>query len=258
MSIWFFLWLFLSLGLIYFMAWTGFILVRQKRAWQAFALQKNLRYRAASMMASPEMNGSYEGYPVSLFTGEHGGEDSRGTRKLTAVEVKLQSVMPFEGGVASGDMVQIIRGLSLRDEFVPGIEGWDKEYIIMGDHRAGLETYFDEARLKALLSLLRMKNVWVIFIFRSEMTLLRIDTPHPLDSLKALEKIMSKMVQAARVLELKPGESAQIKSEMVKRPVKEVALALDEEKQVAASGLQLEEDEAAPEIPQTPDQDPHS
>ncbi len=249
MSIWFVLWLFLSLGLLYFMAWTSFILLRQKRAWQSFATQKKMRYRSLSTMSSPEISGSYEGYTVSLFTGEHGGEDRRGTRKLTAVEVRLQSVLPFEGGMASADMVEVIRQLGFREEWQPSIPEWDKSYIIAGEHRAALDTYFDEARLKALLSLAKMKNIWVILVFRGDIALLRIDTAHPLDSVKSVEKILNKMVQVASVLELKPGESATIKSEMVRRPVKEISLALDEEKASAALGLQLEDEAEKPEEP---------
>ncbi len=204
-------------------------------------------------MAAPEMNGVYDGYSISLFSSEHGDEFATNARKLTAVEVRLQSQMPFEGGAASGDMVRILQALEFREEWVPSHPEWQKEFLICGDARTALSVFFSNDRLNALLSLMKMSNVWAIYVFRGDINLLRIDTPYPLDNQKKLEAIIKKMVGIARVLELKDGEGGRIKADMVRKPVKEVALEVKEGTQSPA--FELEEEPVA-EVPAEPDAEP--
>ncbi len=248
MSIWFLIWLFLSGALLYFLAWTIYILFRQKSAWKKFAAQKKLRYRPGTLFGSPEISGSADKRTISFFVSEHMAADARSSRKLTAIEVKLSSQMPFEIGIASGGMVPMLKHFSFREELRPDYPKWDKNYIAAASSRMALESYLTPERLEALTSMMRIRNGWTIFICRGETTLLRFDTPDALDTVEKLNRIFTKMYAVADALELRKGEEGILKSEAAKRSVKEINIAVDERDFHEAKGFQLEE-EHVPEAP---------
>lgn len=237
MNIWFFLWLFLSAGLLYFFGWTLFILYRQKRAWQAFARMHRLRFQAHGLFAAPEVHGSFQDYSISLFTGAHALPDGRSARKMTALEIKLKSTMPFAAGIASGGMTPLVQRLGLREEYRPEHAGWKDSYVASGDTQMVLKAYLTEARLQILGKLMAVKNAWVIFVCREDVTLLRLDTPDPLDTPKKLEAMVGKMLAAARALELESDEGAKLKAEALKVSRKETVLATPQD----APPLELED-----------------
>lgn len=240
MSIWLLIWLLLSSALIYFMAWTMYVLFKQKKAWKGFAARNNMRYRENKLLSPPEITGNYGDYSVHLFTGEHISRDMRGSRKLTALEIQLSTKLPVPGGVASGGMVDVIQGMTLKDELQPDHSGWDKAWIARSSNRNVLKEYFNPQRLEAITSLMKMKNTWIILVFREDFTLLRMDTPDPLDSDKKILHILKKMTETARILELKAGEDSRLKTVESTRPVKQAKLEAGGVKD--ADGLQLEED----------------
>lgn len=243
MSIWFLLWLFLSGALLYFLGWILYILVRQKQAWKIFAGQKKLRFKDGSLMASPEMSGTVDNYPVSFFVGEHLAKDARASRKLTALEIKLKSKMPFAGAMASGGMVPLIQSMQFKDEVRFDHPQWDKNFIALSSSRLALMAYMNKERLDALTSLMRIRNGWVAFVFRDDLVLLRFDTPDPLETQEKLGKILQKMLSLAQILELKPGEEGLLKSEAAKKPPKEVSIAVDERDFKEAKTFELEDDD---------------
>ena len=245
MSIWFFLWLFLSGALLYFLGWTLLILFRQKQAWKTFAARKKFRYRTTSLMASPEMNGPVDGHSVSFFIGEHVTPDGRASRKLSAIEVQLSSKMPFEGAIGSGGMVQLVQSLRMKEELSPNHPKWDKNYIAATSSAFALESYLTPERLEALTSLMKIRNGWVMLIFRGETMLLRFDTPDPLDSFEKLDKILQKVMETVSALELKAGEDGRLKTDAARKPVKEVSLSVDERDFKEAGAFQLEDDQSS-------------
>lgn len=245
MSIWFYVWLFLSGALLYFLGWTLFILFRQKQAWRAFAAEKKLRYRTASMMASPEMSGTVDGRAVSFLIGEHISQDGRSSRKLTAVEVQLLSKMPFEGGIANGTMVSVVQSLRLKEEINPNHPKWDKNYIAAASSGFALESYLTPERMEALTSIMKIRNGSMILIFRGDMMLLRFDTPDPLDKKEKLSKILAKLNETAKLLELKAGEDGRLKADAARAPVKAVSLQVDERDFKESSGFALEDDQSS-------------
>ncbi len=230
------------------MGWNLFILYRQKEAWRSYAARMKLRYRATSFFRSPDVSGTVDGYTVSILVGEHLIADGRSSRKLSAVEVQLSSKMPFDGGVASGGMVQILQGVALKEEFRPSHPKWDKEYIAVASSRFALEAYLTPERIEALGTLMKIKNGWVILLFRGDTMLLRFDTPDPLDKTEKLAKLVARMIEVARILELKAGESGTLKAEATRKPVKEINL---DASRTGDSGisLALEEDPKPAELP---------
>lgn len=227
MNIWLILWFILASSLLCFFVWTFYILVRQKAAWKAYADKRNFRYKPGSFMGSPEVAGTIEDHTVTIFSSEHISPNARGTRKLTAIEVSLNSIMPIVGGVASGGMIPILKLLNLKQEYTPKHPDWNKAYVAAGSNRYVLEAYLSDARVAALCSLMQMKHAWVILVFRGDAMLLRVDMPDPLDNPSKVDKIIKQMVDVAKILELQAGESNRLKSEEVKSAAKNVALEVD-------------------------------
>ena len=212
MYIWIFVWLLLSTTLLYFLGWTLYILYRQKKAWRAYGQAKKLRYNPKQYFTSPDLSGVVYGYTVNLFTGEHAVAEGRGTRKLTAIEINLSTRLSFNLCVASGGMVSLARQMGFKEEIRPAHADWDKSWLASASNLAGLEAYLTPERLAALIPIMKMKNTWVIVIFRQDTALLRIDTPDPLDNTAKLDKILKLLTQTASALELKGGEDARLKS----------------------------------------------
>lgn len=243
MTIWFILWLLLAGSLIAFLVWTLLILLRQKTGWKLYATKRDLRYKPNALMESPEMEGVIEDYTVSLFSREHISEDVRGVRKLTAIEVKLHSIMPIEGGLANGGMVDIIKEQSFKQEYVPKFDRWKKEYIAAGGNRNVLATYLNDERLEALCDLMKIKHAWVIFIFKGDAMLLRVDTPMPLDGAKKVDTLVKQMITTAKILELKKGEGETLKSAEIQSAAQNVTLDVDDKTLEDAPAFELEDHE---------------
>ncbi|GJL85172.1 MAG: hypothetical protein DHS20C02_09470 [Micavibrio sp.] len=217
----------------------------QKRSWRSFAAKNKLRYGIGKAFGAPEITGSFDGYKIAVLTSEHATPDARGSRKLTAVEVALKSEMSFPGVVGSSGMVPLVQSLNFGGEIHPEHENWDVSYIARSKNEAAMEGYLSKERLDVLTSLMKVKNFWVIFIFQEEGTLLRIDTTDPLQAPERLEKLVKKLISAARILELKKGEEDRLLSLKSKKKVKsrQETIAIPEGPEDEKIELELEEDE---------------
>ncbi len=206
MNIWLLLWVLLTVALIGFSIWTFSILMQQKRAWKIYSDKRKLRYASGCVMGSPDMDGAIDDHKISFFVGEHVAADARNSRKLTAIEVRLNSIMPIAGAVASGGMVPIMQGMNWKFEYVPEHESWKKDYVVNTENKDVMAAYLSDARVAALTKLMAIKNAWVILIFKDDAMLLRLDTPDPLVSAKEIDSYAKQMLAAAAVLELADGE----------------------------------------------------
>lgn len=240
MSVWIFLWLLVSAALIYFSAWTSLIVLKQKRNWADFAQRHKLRFQAETLLNPPKMGGLYKGYEISLFPSEHTTSDSRGIRKLTAIEVMLKSAMPCEGAIGSGGMVQLIQDLDFTEEIRPQEKWWNPSHIIKTSHSGKMEAYLTPERLKILMALSKIKNIWMIFIFRGPSTILRIDTPDGLETIPKLEKILKAMLETAQALELAEGEYSRLN--LIKKKAGAASAKLKAPEPEGPPSLQLEDE----------------
>ncbi len=217
MSFWLFIWMLLSGALIGFSVWSFYISHAQKQAWRAFAEKNKLRFEMGKPLSTPEVTGSYDDYMIGVLTSEHTTADSRGIRKLTAVEVALKSEFPFAAAVASGGMVPLMKIPDFGNEIRPEHEGWDPSYIVRSKNTDAMEGYLTKERLDILATLMKVKSFWVVFIFRDEGALLRVDTPDPLQDSVKLESFIKRLIAAARKLELASGEGDRLMSLKAKK-----------------------------------------
>jgi len=245
MSIWVFLWFVLSAILIFFSVWTLHILLQQKRAWRVFADKYKLTYQGGRLFDSPSVSGLYKNYSISLFTGEHAREDIRNNRKLTAIEVEVESALPMEGAIGTHGMADIVRGLDYAHRLKSEEYGWGQEAAIRIDEPAMLQKYLTEERVQALSELMKVVNAWVIFIFVRNKTLLRLDMPNPLQNPKKMDVLLNKMIEVARVMELDKAEKTALEKMRGKEatgPAAPGASVLDVSEEASVS-FELEEDD---------------
>lgn len=250
MNIWFFIWLLLSGSLLFFAGWTVYILYMQKKAWRDFATRNKLRYNGGRFFASPEISGTYEGHTISIFTSEHLSEDVRGSRKMTAIEISLHSRMPFNGALASGGMVSIVQQATAYNEEVrPEHKDWQTSYIARANSANALEAYLTPSRLDTLTGLMKMKNAWFIIVYEKKDTLMRIDTTDPLDEPGKIDRILKKLTEAAKALEIGEAEHKALEKLAAEKRRKPKTKAIDVKEDDLAVSLELEDDDETAELP---------
>jgi len=239
-SIWFVLWVIISVALLYFSGWTYLILYRQKKAWKAFSAKHKLRYIPGKFTDAPQIKGVYSGYEVHIFSSEHQSPDVRGSRKLTAIEIDLKSKAPVNMVAASSGMVSMAEAMGLPSTVMVEHDSWADENLIQSDNADIAQAYFTPARLTALQKVIAIKNSMVIFVFRPQIGLFRIDLSDPLDNEEKEERLLKNLIKVVEQLELDDGESSKLKSVSAKKA--KATPVLDVSDSGGDSGLSLEED----------------
>lgn len=219
------------------------MIIRQRRAWRFYADRRKLRFHSSGLMSTPTLNGTIEEYTVSIFASEHSELDERSQRRLTAIELTMNSCLPVHAAFASGGMVEIVERLNIAKEFKPNVKGWDDSYIIRTRDIAVTQGYLTEDRLNQVVGLMRMDKAWVVIMFVQEQGLIRIDTPLPLDSPKKIDLVIKQMINAARVLELKDGEVKDLMRRRLDEEASRKTLDIDDDLLDDHLGLELEDDE---------------
>lgn len=241
----FVMWILISTFLLGFWFWTTYVLYKQKSAWKKYAEKRKLRYVAGGFYDSPGIEGVVDDYTVAIFTADHSHLDERSQRKLSSVELALKSAVPVSTYLATGRMVGILKQMLLPQEYRPEHMGWDDSYAICSTEQAVAEAYFTPERLDAILSLTKIKNLWVVVLFFDGRGLLRIDLPDPVVDERRLDILMKKLIEVAGVLELKKGEDLTIMQKVrdIKSGQGKIKIA-DETELSQLTGLTLElEDE---------------
>ncbi|MCK5385507.1 MAG: hypothetical protein KAJ29_07990 [Alphaproteobacteria bacterium] len=241
MTVHFYIWLFISLFLLGFWGWTLLIVTQQKRAWKVFAEKRKMRYHNTGMFSTPMVSGAIDSYGVSLFASEHSELDARSQRRLTVIEVSLQSDFPFSCAVASGGMVSVVDAFDIRHEYKPQIKGWDNSYVLRTSDLQMVQNYFTDERMQKILDLMKIEKAWIILIVFEDRGILRLDTPYPIDNPSELDKLIKQMIDAARAMEMKKGESKDLIRKQSEKVSGQPVLDVDEDLFEDHLGLELEE-----------------
>lgn len=241
LSLTFLLWFSISLFLVCFWVWTIYAVLKQKKAWKFYADMKKLRYHSNGFLETPTINGLVNDYKISIFASEHSELDSRFDRRLTAIEVSLQTRLPAMAAVASGGMVPIIETLDMHQEFKPTEKGWDDSYVIRTNDREIVQAYLNDKRLQKMINLMKKEKAWLVLIFVGDYGLLRLDTPLPIDQPKEMDKLINELTEAAAVLELEKGEENKLIRKSKTPDQARQVLEIDEDLLTDDIGLELEE-----------------
>lgn len=201
-----------------------------------------MRFHQPAFFSTPIISGAIEGYGVSMFASEHSELDDRSQRRLTAVEVSLQTNLPFSCAVASGGMVAVVDRLDLRHEYKPTTKGWDNSYVLRTSDLKLAQLYFDEERAKNMVELMKRDKSWVVLMFIEDRGVLRLDTPLPIDNPRDIDVLVKKMIAVARTLEVSEGESKDMIRKRSEKVKQSSVLDVDEDLLTDHLGIELEED----------------
>lgn len=213
MSLWFFIWLIATLVMMYFVGWTLLIIYNQRKTWKEFSKKHGLRYATPTLTSSPELEGVYKNYTVSLFTSLHQTNTRRGSRRLTAIECTLKSDPIFDAGIANGDMRDfLINTLRMTNEVPIFAEGWTSDFVAVSPNAKPFSKYVTDERINGVVSLGKIKNAWVSVVFYNNLSLLRLDLPDALSTEKKMSVLLNRIVKVAQSLEFTDEEIVQFKS----------------------------------------------
>ena len=240
---WFLVWFVLSATLLFLLSWTTYILYRQKKAWKLYASKRGMKYRSASMMDDPYLDGMLDDYKVSLFPSEYAaGERRKRGQKVVSVETVLSSDMPFDGALASGDLASFVSDLELK-HWLKNDATWPDDSVISTDQRGSMDVYLTPERIAVLADLMKIEASCVILAFRNDVCVLRIDTRGALADPKAIDTMIKALTQAAKVLELTDMDISALKKAGVKDSSKKASVLDVADEDISAGGLELDDDE---------------
>jgi len=221
-----------------------YVLIKQKRAWKFYANKKKMRYHSTALFETPLISGVVDGYSVSMFASEHSELDARSKRRLTAIEVNLQTSLPFSVAVASGGMVHVASLMDFRQEYKPNIKGWDDTNALQTNDLKLSQAYFTEDRLRKMVNLMKIDKAWIILLFTEDQGILRLDTPLPIDSPKEIDVLIKQLINVAKALELKKGEDKDLIRQSQRKEQAESVIEIDDDLLGDDVGLELEDEEA--------------
>lgn len=244
MSIYLILWFLVSGFLVGFWVWTIHVLLKQKKAWKFYAQKKKMRFHTSSFLETPTISGSVDGYSVTMFASEHGELDARSQRRLTAIEVSLQTPLPFAIAMGSGGMIHLVEALNFKQEFRPTVKGWEDTYALRTNDLDLASGYFTEDRLNKLVSLMKTDKAWIILLFIADDGILRLDTPLPIDNPKEIDVLIKQMINVARALELGKGEAKDLLRQKSMKDKTGGLLEIDDDLLDDDIGFELEEEDA--------------
>lgn len=208
MNIWFMLWVFLTVFVVGIFLWSTVILLRQKRAWEVFAKRHQMAYSPNGFFRSPAMRGSLRGFMTTIFSEEQVTEEAKGRKFRTVVQMELAGGMRTQGVVTSPELRPFAAIMRLKIDVLPDLPEWNKGIVFQAGVPELLSGYLTPERVKLLNTIMSSKNIGCIFVFNETETMLRFETPDPLDDPEKVERFMTKALETARILSPSPPSAA--------------------------------------------------
>ncbi len=203
MNIWIVIWAFFATFIMGITLWSFRILIRQKQAWGQFAKRHNLECANKAFMKSPILTGAIRDYFITIMSVEQDDDDGRGRYFRSVIQFNLKNPMPVEGVIASSWLRRMAGDLKLPQESGTEMTAIGNGTIISSQESAKLSPYFTKERVQALSAMAAVKNAAIILIFNEEEAFIRFETADALDDVSRLEKLVNKVIDAAKILEAK-------------------------------------------------------
>jgi len=195
------LWVFFAVFILGTFMWTVQILLRQKSVWEQFSKRYSLEFSRNALLKSPSLKGMFRDMYISVFSTEI-EENNRSARKYrTVIQFDMKPGVPTEGIIASPGYRNFALGLGISRDYVPAAPDWNRGILIRCEEPEKLESYLTPERVKAINALFSIKNSGAVLIFTPSETFFRFDTADPLDEISRCEKFITKVVDAAKILD---------------------------------------------------------
>lgn len=194
------IWFVVSAVLIGATVWSASILMKQKRAWQAFAKKHKMAFEKGRFMASPSITGHMEGYRVSFFTAERQALDVRDRRMMTALEISMPKGLVDGAAIGTTEMLPFLNGLSALQPYTPKSDAWDKNLHFFARNIEVLEPWLTDERLTHISAIVGTKNSDNLMMFDAEQAVIRLETRDPLSDPDKMEKAALRLIHHAKAL----------------------------------------------------------
>lgn len=206
---WIFIWLVLSAILLGSAVWSLQILLRQKKAWEAYAKSKNFNFVRGTFMGPAEMSGVVGDYKVSFFSVERTSDDVRSRRLMTSLEIEL--VEPIVDGMAMGtkEMLPFMQSIGTLKPTKIENPQWDESLFAFVRNEACIKAYLTSERLDSFINLLKTRNADVIIVFNDQKLAIRLETPDPMQDTAKMDKIVIRILGLLDKVRLTPEQRAQ-------------------------------------------------
>jgi len=175
--------------------------MKQKMAWKDFGKKHNLSFEPHGVLASGVLRGIIRDHSLTISSDPQINEDYRGRRFLTTIQIDLNLKMPTEGVIGSAGLRRFVESLPLPEEFAPADPEWNKQACVKAQKAEILDGFFSQERTRALNSLMSIKGVNVLLVFNEKTSLLRFESPDPMDDAGRLERLVFKIFDVVKTLE---------------------------------------------------------
>ena len=247
MSIWFLLWFVLSFILLGATCWSTIILIQQKKAWKDYATKKGLSFTPGEFFEPATVEGTLDGYNVSLFTATQQNQDARKNRQLTVLQVTVNEVFVDGIGCGTKEMLPFLQSLEAITPHEVKVGKWNKNNDIRSRNKKAVDAYLTEERVSILNGILSMPNADIVILFDDRESIFRFETTNPLTQVGQIDSVINKLI--ARIKKLKPDSTESKK-------LADLSQAGSDVKAPAAEQVQAEK--APVEQPSEPAQEPVS
>ena len=195
MSIWWLLWFVLSFILLGTTIWSLIILFKQKKAWAAYAKSKSLVFTKGKFSEPCAMEGTIDGFNVSLFTATQQKEDSRKNRQLTAIQITLGKPFIDSIGAGTAEMLPFLNSLPPISPHSLENAKWDsKANHLYSRNKEAVNSYLTEERITVLNNILKLSNSDNLVLLDKDQGIFRFETSNPLTDEVKIDKLMSKLM----------------------------------------------------------------
>ncbi len=203
MNIWIVVWAFFATFIMGITFWSFRILIRQKQAWGQYAKRHNLDYDSKAFIKSPIVSGMVGDYFITILSVEQDDDDGKGRCYRSVIQFNLKNPMMVEGVIASSWLRRFAGALKLPQEGTNAMKEISHGTVVFSQDDAKLTPYFTMERVQVLAAMAAVKNAAILMIFNEEEAFLRFETSDALDDVSRLEKLVNKVIDAAKVLEAK-------------------------------------------------------
>ena len=199
---WILLWVLLTIFLIVVTAWSLQILLRQKKAWAAYAAKHGLTYSKGTFMGPASMEGIIRGYTVSFFTAERDNVDTRKRKLVSVLEIQFNEGLTDGCAAGTQQMAAFMKSLDLLHPYKPKVENWPSEYLVFVKTEEVMDGYLNADRADALKNILATRNADVVVLFNESEAVIRLETSDPMQDAGKIDKIVDRLLNYADRLKL--------------------------------------------------------
>lgn len=193
-------WFLISAILIGATVWSASILMKQKRAWEAFAKKHKMVFDKGRFFSSPSVTGHMEGFRISFFAAERQAMDVRQRRMMTAMEITFPQGLLDGGAIGTTEMLPFLNSLSALHPLTPKSANWDSSLHFYARNDDAVQAWLTDERVAHIVGIVGTKHSDNLMIFDDQQAVIRIETRDPLSDADKMEKAAMRLIRHAKGL----------------------------------------------------------